>query len=91
MDAVQAFSRAIALEKGKGNLFACMTEADEQAFKQWAVRLGGDRQGQQAAFSMMTSYLKQNLKAAETEYMRLGRLYRSSGMLVGALLVVLFL
>ena len=40
---------------------------------------------------LMTTYLKQSLRAAEAEYARLGRLYQSSGMLVGALLVVLFL
>ena len=91
LDAVQAFSKAFAAQKGEGNLFAFMTEADEQAFMQWAMRLGSERQGQQAAFSMMTTYLKQSLRAAEAEYARLGRLYQSSGLLVGALLVVLFL
>ena len=91
LDAVRALEKALAEQKKQGNLFAYMTRADEQAFAQWATRLGSDSQGQQSAFHMMTTYLKQSLKTAEAEYARLGRLYQNSGMLVGALLVILFL
>lgn len=72
------------------NAFSVLDAQDVDALDQWAQGLGGDQATQQAAFAYIQSALSHSVQAATERQKQKMKLYRTSGVLCGLLLVVLF-
>ena len=70
--------------------FSVLNAQDVDALCQWGQGLGGDQATQQAAFAYIQNTLSHSIQAATERQKQKMKLYRTSGVLCGLLLVVLF-
>lgn len=87
----QAMEQAFAECRGKHGNLAALSQDDMCIFLELADRIGLDLYAQAAAFDFALSRLHLLSDDAKTKKTQLARLYRTSGMLVGALLTVIFI
>lgn len=70
--------------------FSALDASDVDALCQWAQGLGGDQATQQTAFAYIQKTLSHGIQTAAERQKQKTKLYRTSGVLCGLLLVVLF-
>lgn len=89
--AEHALESAINTSRQQGGAAAPLTRQDIDIVTGLARRIGGDAASQQAAFGMAFATLNGLQSQAQQQKQARGRLYRTGGLLTGALLAVLFI
>lgn len=89
--AEDALRDAMHESKQRGGVASSLQGQDIEALLALARRMGGDAASQNAAFGMAFATLDGTHKQAEQNKQSHGRLYRTAGLLAGALLAIIFI
>lgn len=82
----ESWRRAVAENKSR----LCLTDADCEGLNLLSANLGRtDAQEQLKSIRYVKTILREQEKQAQSEYARVGKLYRSGGVLVGIMIVII--
>lgn len=86
-----AFYKAMEEAKSRRGVFDVLLEEDQRPLMDLSERLGADAKSQQMALSLCITQYEQLAEQSAERAKKSAKLYRTSGTLIGALLVLLFI